>query len=528
MRLGLTVAAALLAGVGHAGSVALPWSGQSAWWLQLLSLGVLLACLESAHSPRRGALLGWLFGVAWLGASFWWLFISMHVYGGLPAALAAIAVLLLAAALALYLGLAAAAYVAWAPASLAPRALLFACLWLLAELARARWFTGLPWGASGYAHVEGPLAALAPWVGVFGIGAFAALLSALLGLATARSFPGFGAPARRLFGQPMHRRPALIALPVLGTAAVLLALSAWSGQSFTQSAGQITVALLQGNIAQDEKFRPGSGVPQALRWYSDQLQAADQELVVAPETAIPLLIQQLPPGYWDALSRRFAQGEQAALIGVPAGDSVGGYSNSVLGLKPSQAAPYRYDKHHLVPFGEFVPPLFRWFTEMMQIPLGDFTRGRLGQASFEWKGQRIAPNVCYEDLFGEELAERFVDETRAPTIFANLSNIAWFGNTIAIDQHLNISRMRALEFQRPFIRATNTGATAVIDHRGQVSHSLERHTRGVLRAQVEGRLGSTPYAKWMSRWGLWPFWLLAGAGVLLALAWRRRSGRLPG
>jgi len=185
---------------------------------------------------------------------------------------------------------------------------------------------------------------------------------------------------------------------------------------------------------------------------------------------------------------------------------------------------YQYDKHHLVPFGEFIPPLFKWFTQMMNIPLGDFNRGAVGQPSFEWKGQRLAPNICYEDLFGEELGARFTDPATAPTVFVNVSNIGWFGNSVAIDQHLAISRMRALEFERPMLRATNTGATVVIDHRGRVTHSLPRHTRGVLAAEAEGRTGVTPFAWWVSRLGLWPLWLLGLALVALAAAQRRRAG----
>src|SRR5439155_14208279 len=138
-----------------------------------------------------------------------------------------------------------------------------------------------------------------------------------------------------------------------------------------------------------------------------------------------------------------------------------------------------------VPFGEFIPPGFKWFTRMMDIPLGDFNRGALNAPSFVVKGERIAPNICYEDLFGEELAARFADAAHAPTMFANLSNIGWFGDTIAIAQHLEISRMRTLEFQRPMLRATNTGATAVIDHTGRVTASLPRLTQGVLDAQVQ-------------------------------------------
>jgi len=277
---------------------------------------------------------------------------------------------------------------------------------------------------------------------------------------------------------------------------------------------------MQGNIPQDEKFQPGTGVPIALRWYAEQLRDAKAQLVVAPETAIPMLPDQLPDGYWEAVRGRFAQGGQAALLGIPLGSFSEGYTNSVVGLKAGLAGTYRYDKFHLVPFGEFIPPLFKWFTEMMNIPLGDFARGAVKQASFEWQGQRLAPNICYEDLFGEDLAARFGDAAQAPTMFVNVSNIGWFGDSIAIDQHLQISRMRALEFQRPMIRATNTGATVIIDAQGRVAQSLPRLTRAVLTGEVRGAQGITPYAAWMARLGLWPLW--AGA-LLLVLVSRRRS-----
>jgi apolipoprotein N-acyltransferase len=155
----------------------------------------------------------------------------------------------------------------------------------------------------------------------------------------------------------------------------------------------------------------------------------------------------------------------------------------------------------------------------MNIPLGDFNRGDLQQPSLEWHGQRLAANICYEDLFGEELGARFGDRASAPTIFVNSSNLGWFGDSVAIDQHLNISRMRALEFELPMIRATNTGATAVIDHRGQVLAQLPRLTQGVLVADVQGRSSVTPYAWWVSRLSLWPLWLLCLG--LVAWAWRQ-------
>jgi len=229
------------------------------------------------------------------------------------------------------------------------------------------------------------------------------------------------------------------------------------------------------------------------------------------------------PGYLPRLTQRYREGSQALLLGIPLGSLEEGYTNSALGFAPGRSTPYRYDKHHLVPFGEFIPPLFKWFTQMMNIPLGDFSRGALDQPALDWAGQRIAPNICYEDLFGEELAVRFADAATAPTILVNLSNIGWFGDSLAIAQHLSISRLRALEFERPMVRATNTGATAVIDDRGRVTHALAPHVRGVLHAQVVGRGGAvTPYAWWAARAGLAPLWVL-GLGLAAPAWWRRRQ-----
>ena len=472
--------------------------------MQTVSLAALVWVLSLCVSARQAATIGQIFTTSWLSATFWWLYGAMHTYGGLNGALASFAVIALAAALALYYASACAAY--WQLSRTQPRAaaLLFAALWVMAEMARGTWLTGFGWGAVAYAHIDGPLSAYAPWVGAYGLVALAAWLSAVLA--------GF---ARNGVGPWL----AVVAVMVAGMVAPSV-LPTWS-----TSTGNLSVALLQGNIPQDEKFESGSGVPLALQWYAQQLLASTAALVVAPETAIPLLPQQLPPDYWDALQHHFRSGQQAALIGIPLGSYSEGYTNSVVGLHPGQASVARYDKHHLVPFGEFIPPLFKWFTQLMNIPLGDFNRGAIGQASMVWHGQHLAPNICYEDLFGEELGARFIDPLAAPTILVNVSNIGWFGNTVAIDQHLQISRMRALEFERPMLRATNTGATVIIDHRGVVAASLPRHTRGVLVGQVQGRTGTTPYAWWVSRLGLWPLWLLAIAIIFVAARARSALAR---
>jgi apolipoprotein N-acyltransferase len=433
----------------------------------------------------------------------------MHTYGGLPAILAALAVLCLAALLATYYAVICALFSCLAQVSRAWVALIFAALWLLAELLRGTFLTGFGWGATGYAHVDGPLSPYAPWLGVYGLSALSAFFAMALAL-------GFKKSPSALHLRPRPwRQSTLTLLAVVGLLVLPITIQRLS-EPHSASAGRLGVTLLQGNIAQDEKFEIGSGVPQALAWYAEQLKSSRTSLVVAPETAIPLLPQQLPPGYADALLKRFSKGQQAALIGIPLGDINTGYTNSVIGLKPAQSQPWRYDKQHLVPFGEFIPPFFRWFTALMNIPLGDFNRGALRQAPFEWQGQKLAANICYEDLFSEELALQFSQAEQAPTIFVNVSNLAWFGQSQAMDQHLSIARMRALEFSRPFVLATNTGLTAIVNHQGQVTHSLPRDTRQVLVAEVDGRTGLTPYARWMARFGLWPLWIFALGIVLLA------------
>ena len=478
------------------------------FWFAHFAAVSLLAWRVSGATPRRAAALGLAFGTSWLAAGTWWLFVSLHRYGGLPAWIAVLAVVALSTALALYLAAAMAAVARWRGVGWGRGVGLFAAGWLLAELARAQIFTGFPWLASGYAYVDSPVAGFAPWLGVYGMGALVATGAAAMGFA-------WGRP-RRLLGA------------AAASAAVLLV--GWlAGQvDFTRPTGSISVSLLQGNVPQDEKFS-ARFVPDALAGTAAQLDAARGQLVVGPETVIPLLPRQLDPAYLGRIAERFRVPGRAALVGIPLGDEEAGYSNSALGVSAEAAAQpggfYRYDKHHLVPFGEFIPFGFKWFTRLMNIPLGDFNRGPMTAPSFAFAGERVAPNICYEDLFGEELAARFVPEAVAPTILANLSNIGWFGQTIAVPQHLNISRLRTLELQRPMLRATNTGATAVVDHRGVVTASLAPFSRGILEARVEGRDGLTPFAQWAGRFGLWPLWAL-GIGALLLL--RRRARRSIG
>lgn len=514
----LALTAALLAGVLQAASVAWPWDfslvsgigltrGDPVWWLQILAMTSLATLLLRCTTTRQAVVLGWAFALAWLSATFGWLYVSMHTFGGLSAWLSVVAVLALGAALAIYYALACGFFWHFAQNQKAFAAPLFAALWLLAELARGQWLTGFGWGGIGYAHLAGPLRLWAGWIGVYGMGGVAAAmagsLAVMVGTTSARSKSLSVLSLLVLFGLPV------VLPPTTGTAQ-----------------GELRVTLLQGNIAQEEKFQPATGVLKALRWYGEQLRNAQGDLVITPETAFPVLPEQLPEGYWQAVEHRFSTGEQAALVGLPLGDFERGYTNSVIGWRPGVPGRWQYDKHHLVPFGEFIPPLFRWFTDLMHIPLGDFNRGALPQPTFDWKGQRIAATICYENLFSEELATQFIDAAKAPTLLLNISNLGWFGEHLAMDQHLQIARARALEFDRTFLLATNTGRTAIVDHRGVVTHQTAAHTASVLNATVQGRSGLTPYARWSARWGQKPLWAFALAMLVVMVWWqRRRSGQ---
>ncbi len=508
------LAASLLALVlaAFAGGLhALSFAPVEAWWLQVLSTAGLVALVATA-SPRTAALRAWTFAFGWLGAGLWWLYISLHVYGLLPAWLSVAAVVLLAALLSLYYAIAGYAWARLRRGRPLVDALLFAAFWLLAELARGTFFTGFPWIAGGYAHTLGPLAAWAPWVGVYGIGALAACIAAAfaLTLVRLRERPSSGA-------QPLPLALAGLLLP----AALLLAGFALP-QDFTRSTGSLTVSLLQTNVAQDVKFEPAE-IDRALAWHQVHLAAAPGQFVLTPESSLPVLPVQIPLPTWLAYEKPF-KGERAALVGSFTGDDERGYTNSVIGLdahhRLTDGSFYRYGKRHLLPFGEFIPPGFQWMIDMMKLPIGTQARG-VDTAAFVVGKQRIRPLICYEDLFGEDFADAMVGP-QAATLMANVTNLAWFGLREVQDQHLQFSRMRALEFQRGQVRATNTGATAVIDWQGHVTDRLPPAVEAELDASVEGRIGDTPYASWVSRFHLWPLWGLAAALILFGLLVPRR------
>lgn len=468
MRPVAAAAVALAAGLLQTASFA----PTEAWWAQIIALALLFGLVAHA-TPQRAALCGALFGFSWLASGLWWLHISMHQFGGIPWLAAALAVALLAAFLSGYYALALGLTARW----ITPgrwRLLALVPAWLLAELARATWFSGFPWIASGYAHTVGPLAGWAPWTGIYGITALAALAAAGLALLKERAW-AWAAPA--------------LLLPLAG---LLLP------QDFTTSTGRLAVSLVQPSIPQDQKFDAGRFAAN-LEALAGLIESSRGQVVITPESVVPLPLGELD----RATLVRLSNPERPALLGAFLGNADDGFVNSVVGL----GTDYHYGKRHLLPFGEFIPPGFGWFVRAMNIPLDSQARGD-HQRPWAVAGQRLRPLICYEDLFGEDFVQSAVGPDAA-TVFVNVSNLAWFGTLMIQDQHLQFSQMRALEFQRPVVRSTNTGATAVVDHRGRITARMLVLERGVLEAGVDGRAGSTPYARWLNAVGLWPLWGLA-------------------
>lgn len=501
-RLALAVVAAT------AGTVnALCFAPANLPYLELAALGVCFVLALRAEGPRVAFGIGFAFGLGWFGVGVSWVYISLHHYGELWAPLAALATCALVAFLALYPALALlAASVIGAPSS-ARRMLALVGTWTLAEWLRGVILGGLPWLSTGYAHTDGVLAGFAPIIGVYGVGAAAALVVAVPAWAWLR----------------LPRRSWILLSGTLASLALLAAGALLREQSWTQAHGPpIRVRLVQGNIPQDVKFAE-SGLDEALARYLPALQigpkgvsseaAAHIDLIVFPESAFPVAVNNLPEEVLDALTDARLRNGAALIFGAFIVEPEERYFNSAIGFDGDTLKPQRYSKRHLVPFGEFIPFGFRWFVDLMRIPIGDQQRGERFQPPLALAGQQIAVTICFEDLFGGEVLDAWHGAQREPTMLLNLSNLAWFDDSLALSQHLQISRMRALETARPLLAATNTGITAIIDARGQVTAQLAVQTQGKLEGIVQATQGTTPFIRTGNR----PI-VIASALVLFTLA----------
>jgi apolipoprotein N-acyltransferase len=476
------------------GALTVPAYAPLGWYpLALVSLAALAWLVCGALDVRRAAALGYAYGLGLFTAGIGWIYIALHQFGGMPGWLAAPVTLVFAGYLALYPA-AACAIARALPAS--RRWWGLAAAWALTEWLRGWVFTGFPWLAVGYSQVPAsPLAGLAPVLGVFGVSGATVLAAAAL--------------AQVLAWQQW--RAGLATLALLAAAGLGLGRVAWT----EVRTPALPVTLVQGNVAQDMKFREETLV-RTLSRYAEAVENAGTRLVILPETALPLFLHEIPAEYLARLTAAAKARGGDAIVGVfdnapPGSDR---YYNAVMSLGSAPVQHYRKD--HLVPFGEFIPfkrLLAPVINDWLHIPLSDQTRGGTDQKPLEVAGERVAMNICYEDVFGEEI----IRQLPGATVLANVSNDAWYGRSWAAEQHLQISQTRALETGRWMLRATNTGVTAVIDPHGVVRAQLPQFREEVLVAEVEGRTGATPYVRTGN-------WAVAGLSIA-ALAVAARPGR---
>ena len=294
---------------------------------------------------------------------------------------------------------------------------------------------------------------------------------------------------------------------------------AFSLINWTSPVGNPTkVALIQGNVAQEIKWDESIAI-QTVNQYLGMAKQTQAELVILPETALPIAIdltqKNMAQDQVLAPFKTIASGDRKAILVGAVSQKEETYFNTMLGISSIEDVQV-YHKSHLVPFGEFIPlkSVFGWiYRDWLNMPLSDLSRGSVEQKPMLMVGQKIAVNICYEDVFGEEVIRQLPEAT----LLVNASNDAWYGRSNAAEQHLQFSQMRALETGRMVLRATNTGATAIISNKGDVLATVPQFTTVILNGSVQGYTGSTPYI----RWGNWA--IISLLFIALILLWGRKK-----
>ena len=434
-------------------------------------------------TPARCFLAGFWFALGFFLAGVSWVYVSMSEFGGMPVPLAVLSTFVFCAFLALF-----PATAGWLqariPAPLEVRVfLLIPAAWTLFEWLRGVIFTGFPWISIGYGATGWPMQGYAPLGGVYLLTFLSLSLGGAVWLLYRRCKP-------------------IVALAVF--VACIGAGEALRHVEWTSPVGEpFDAALLQGNVPQEMKFR-AERYARILETYSRLAADSKAKLMVLPETAVPNWLDQVDPAYLASLAAIARRNGGDLLLGVAYREPPRSYYNSVVSLGVSP--PQIYHKHHLVPFGEFVPPGFDWLMRTVDIPMSNFSRGTSAPA-LRVAGQRVAVNICYEDVFGDEIAARLPEAT----LLVNVSNVAWFGDSLAPTQHLQMARLRAIETGRMHLTATNTGVTAAIDRDGRVLARLPQYKEDRLEVRAQGYAGTTPYAQLRD----WPVLALC-LGLLVA------------
>lgn len=471
-----------LAGILFAFSFApLGWS-----YFAIIALAILFLSWRNV-SPAKGAFYGFLFGLGLFGFGVSWVFVSVHYYGGASILGSGLLTLFFAVFWALFPALTGYLCIKFKVAE-ANRwffnVVIWAAIWMLVENFRGYWLlNGFPWFQVAYSQIDTPLAGFVPLLGVYGTG-FIGVLSALL-LAEALL-------------QKQNRVILLSAVVGLWVLGGMLSTVKWT----TPQGDKMTVALIQGNISQDQKWASGNRLKTLLKYKQLTEDNWDAKVIVWPETAIPAFLSQVDDFFLKPLEAEAQLHQSDLVVSLPIeGEGEHEIYNGVLTLGHERKI---YKKNHLLPFGEYLPlqPLSGWVLKLLGVHLGDFTAGGAQQELLTAGGYQFATSICYEDGFGGEVASN----SRDAAYLVNVTNDAWFGNSLEPHQHFEIARMRALETGRYLLRATNTGITAIVGPDGKVVKQAVLFEAAVLKGEIEIMHGITPYV------------LLGDNAILLAIS----------
>jgi apolipoprotein N-acyltransferase len=478
--------------------------------LALIALVFLFASWQGI-SARRAALRGYLFGLGAFGSGVSWVYISLHDFGGAGVLVASLLTGLFAAFWAVFPALA--GYL-WVNTKLgderAMRVISLPVIWMLIEYFRGYWvLNGFPWLHIAYSQLETPLAGYMPILGVYGTG-FVTALTASVALEiihmAIREGSLFGAKSNFPKFLPLisvEQFKLILVLTVLWGAGGLLQNVAW-----THEIGQpLRVSLIQGNIAQDQKWRPENKLNTLLKYQRMTAEHWDSKVIIWPETAIPAYLDQVKETFLAPLDNDAKQHGTDLIISVPVQETAPKNNfNAVITMGKEEGM---YRKTHLLPFGEYLPlqPFSGFVLNKMNLRLGNFTPGAINQPLLKAGGYPFITLICYEDVFGDLSIRGLPDAA----YLVNVTNDGWFGDSIEPHQHLQMARMRALETGRFLLRATNTGMTAVVSPKGEVINQVPLFQETALTGTITPMGGMTPYAKW----GDQP---VVGAIVVLLLA----------
>ncbi|OAJ93650.1 apolipoprotein N-acyltransferase [Vibrio bivalvicida] len=471
------------------------------WPLAIVSPAVLLLLIHQ-QSTKRALWIGYAWGLGQFSTGISWVHVSIDNFGGMPKIASVFLMALLVGYLAIYTALFSWSINRFFPQTTRTRFMLVApALWLICDWLRGWVMTGFPWLWLGYSQIDTPLGNFAPLGGVEFITLLIVVSSGAIAYAS------------------LQRQWLLLLIPAV---IFMTGFGLQSSQWVTPNSDQVTkVALIQGNIPQELKWQPSQRWPTIMKYTDLTRENWDADIIIWPEAAVPALEFEIS-SFLSNLDSAARMNNSAVITGIINQGEDKKFYNSILTLGKNPFGDYRYDmnlryhKHHLLPFGEFVPfeQVLRPLAPFFNLPMSSFSRGDFVQANIDANGKQMAPALCYEIIFNEQVRQNVTQDT---DFILTLSNDAWFGRSIGPLQHMEIARMRALELGKPVIRATNNGVTAVTDYKGHITAQVPQFETAVLRAEIPSTSGETPYRQF----GTWPMYIWVV--LSLVIGWRLRD-----